>query len=491
MPRANPQPPGPADHNGIRLEPYIQAFLTYLRQPAFRIVALALGASFVLFALINHLNLVGIPWLYTWLFRISNNVIWLLFVMLVTLAPLTLSVILATMLVIQVRERLSGWRSWIFPGYGRPHVLAATLMVALTSVAISAAFFFGTFGHIEFAATLAVITTLITVMAWAGVRWSPAFGPLVLALIVLVFVHPYPQWIAQIVSRWIAWFIPMGRFVASVGTATWLLLSAVEILLLPWLLRTASERARSRTRRWTILTPWQPAPTKAPAGGSFLVERHRIVHGGWARAWHRRRAVLPRRTAAWVAVSLCAILMIGPLLSVPHREPTLILRGLLLATLTPGIVAAGIWRQRWPVLGLESLFPGRRQGSAWETLLSMAMNIAEVWLAGAVAAAIAAALFHPEPWSWDAFGLSLVGSALVQVFVLGVLFVLTPFRAAIPYIVIMALLMIAIAMPFALTWAGKPQLSVEGLLTVAAAVAALGIMLAIAGQAFWNALELG
>lgn len=493
MPKhANPQPPVPADSKAGRFGPYSQALLTYLRRPAFRVVAFALAASFVVFALINHLNLAWIPWLNQWLFRVSNNIIWLLFVMLVTLAPLTLSVVLVLMLIVQLREHLSDWRSRIFPEYNRPHIFAATLILGLTSVTISAAFFSATFGHIEFAATLAVMTTLITVMAWAGVRWSPAFGPLALAVLVLAFAHPYPQWFTQIASRWIDWFIPMRRFVPTVGPACWLFLSAAEILLLPWLLRTASQRgaARSGTRRWPILNPRQSARKTAAAGFGFPAARHQIVHGVWGRAWHRRRAVLPAGAAAWVAAVLCAILMLGPLMSDSHGDSTLILRGLLLATLTPGTVAAGIWRERWPVLGLESLFPGRRRDFVLETLLSMGMNVAEVWLAGAAAAVVAVALFHPVPWSVASFGLSLVASALVQVLVLGVLFVLTPFRAAIGYLLIMTLLMIAIAMPFALIWAGKPQLSLEGLLAIAAAEATMGAMLAIAGRNFWNAFEL-
>lgn len=496
MPRhANPEPRVPAQSSAVRWEPYTQVLLTYLRQPAFRIVALALGASFVLVALIHQLNLARIPWLDQWLFRISNNVIWLLFLMLIAIAPLALGLVLAMMLIAQLRERLSEWRSRIFPGYDRPHRFAGTLVLALTSVVISAAFSITIFGfsRIEsFLGTLAVVTTLMTWMVWAGVRWSPAAGPLGLALLVLVFGLPYPQWFRQIAFRLIGWFIPTHRADVSIAPAYCLLLSVAEILLLPCLLRTASERAaaRSGTRKWPILNPRQPAPTTSTAGVSTLTERHRIVHGVWARAWHRRRAVLPRGAAAWVGVVLCAILMLGPLLSLPHPEPTLILRSLLLATLTPGIVAAGMWRERWPVLGLESLFPGRRRNFVWESLLSMAMNIAEVWLAGAAAAVVAAALFHRGPWSFAAFGLSLLASALVQMLVLGVLFVLTPFRASIPYLVIMTLLMLAIASPFELAWVGKPELSVESLLAIAAAVAALGATLAIAGQALWNAFEL-
>lgn len=496
MPRhANPQRAIPADSSAARLEPYIQSLLTYLRQPSLRIVALLLIVSFELFATVNHLNLTRIPWLDAWLFRVSNNIIWLLFIMLITLAPLTLSVVLAMMLIVQLREHLLEWRSRIFPGYARPHILAGTLMLGLTSVAISAAFAATASGFRRpesFPATLAVVTTLIAVMAWAGVRWSPAAGPLGLAALVVTLVHPYPQWFIQLASRRIGWFVATRRVNVSIAPPYCLLLSAVEILLLPWLLHTASQRsaARSGTRRWPIVNPRQSAPAEAPADDSFLATRHRIVHGVWQRAWHRRRAVLPRGAAAWVAVVLCTILMIGPLLSVRHREPTFMLRAMLLATLTPGIVAAGMWRERWPVLGLESLFPGRRRNFVWESLLSMAMNIAEVWLAGAAAAVVAAALFHPGPWSFAAFGLSLLASALVQMLVLGVLFVLTPFRATIPYLMIMTLLMLAIASPFELAWVGKPELSVESLLAIAAAVAALGAMLAISGQALWNAFEL-
>lgn len=502
MPRhANPQMPVSADEDAVRWQPYIQSLLTYLRQPAFGIVALALGASFVLVALIHQLNLARIPWLNQWLFRISNNIVWLLFLMLIAIAPLALSVVLAMMLIAQLREHLSEWPSRIFPRYHRPHIFAGTLTLALTSVAISAAFsitIFGFNGIEEYLGTLAVVTTLITSMAWAGVRWSLALGPLALALLMLAivpvlgFFHPSSNWITPIESRWIGWFMRTRKFVASIAPICCLALSAAEILLLPWLLRSASERAVARlgTRKWPILSPRQPAPTKAPAEESFFVERHQIVRGVWARAWHRRRAALPQGAAAWVGIVLCAILMLGPLLSLPRPEPTLIFRGLLLATLTPGIVAAGIWRERWPVLGLESLFPGRRRNFVWESLLSMAMNIAEVWLAGAAAAVVAAALFHPEPWSFAAFGLSLLASALVQMLVLGVLFVLTPFRATTPYLVIMTLLMLAIASPFELAWVGKPELSVESLLAIAAAVAALGAMLAIAGQALWNAFEL-
>ena len=431
MPRqANPQRPLPLDRDrrGAHPNPYGQVLLTYLKRPAFHVLAIALATSLGFLWLIDHLN--RIYWFLSssWVFSVWNSLLWVLLVMLSNLAPLALSVILTAMLIAQTREHLLGWRASIFPGYRQPHVVAATLILALVSVSVAAAFCATSLigDPRSFPEMLAGITTLVTFMAWTGVRRSPVLVPVGVLLLLLLSVEPHALQIAFIASRFFGGFRePRGLSLARARWPVCLLLTAGEFLLLPILLRAPRERAaRGSAIRQRLISafsrlpcnrrfhnpfsgaacgPFASSPSGAetgsktpPARNALTTGAHRTVVGVWHRAWHRRRAVLPPRAAVWIASALCAILLFTSLLSAGDRVQTCVLRGLLLATLTPGIVAAGIWRERWPVLGFESLFPGRRRDFVRETAVAMAINVAEVWLASAVAAVAAIAPFQPE-----------------------------------------------------------------------------------------------
>lgn len=473
-----------------RLEPFVEVLATYLNRRAFRVLAFAVVASFTLVASIDLLY--RVTWIdASWgLFQVSNNPAWILFVMLSTMAPLVLSTWLTALLIGQAREHLRDWRAWTFPGYRRPHVWAATLILASTSIAISVAFYVTAMAFHNagsFPGILAVVTTVVTFMAWAGTRWSPAAGPIVILALVVIGIEPHVQGAARTAMRIVGGEAAAGELLVSpAAQLLFLLLAGIEILLLPRALRVPREldergpgRDSTGSERESL-----PEPIASPP------KPHRPLKGIAARVWHRRRATLPPHAAVWAACALFAILVIGPLSSLPHREPTLVLRALMLATLTPGIVAALIWRERWPVLGLESLFPGRRREFLWEIAWTMALNLVEVWLAAALAATGAVAVFRPPGVTVEGFAVNLLVAGVGQALVLGALFLLTPFRAAFVYFVVLTLLAVAIAIPLELAWSGRPQLATEGLLTTAAVEAAGGLVLALLGTAFWTRRDL-
>jgi hypothetical protein len=472
------------------LEPFVEALSTYLNRLAFRVLAFAVVVSFTLVATIDLLY--RVTWIHaSWgLFEVSNNPAWILLVMLSTMAPLVLSTWLTALLIAQARGHLRDWRAWTFPGYRRPHVWTATLVLAFTSVAVSVAFYVTAMAFHNagsFAGVLAVVTTVVTFMAWAGIRWSPAAGPIIILALVVLALEPHVQGAARTAMRIVGGESAAGAVLVSPAAQLLFLLLAVgEILLLPRALRAPrelDERGPSRDSAGSATQSLHDTIASLPIP-------HRRVKGLAARVWHRRGAALPRHAAIWVACMLFAILVIGPLSSLPHRDPTLVLRALLLAALTPGIVAAVVWRERWPVLGLESLFPGRRRDFLWEIACTMALNLAEVWLAAAVAATGAVAAFRPPGVTMAGFALNLLVAGIGQALVLGALFLLTPFRAAFVYFVVMTLLAVAIAIPLELAWSGRPQLGTDGLLTIAAVEAAGGLVLALAGAALWTRRDL-
>jgi len=168
-----------------------------------------------------------------------------------------------------------------------------------------------------------------------------------------------------------------------------------------------------------------------------------------------------------------------------------VLLALMLATLTPGLVSAAIGAERWPLLGVESLFPSPRRAFVREMGLVMAINFAEFWLAGMVAAVIAIAAFSPHEIASTSFGMTVVASALTQVLLFGGLFLLGASRSAVPYLIGVSLLMIGVAMPLEMAWAPMPELSVQSLLRISVAEAVLGIVLLLFARNVWGDVELG
>jgi len=490
---ADSHPPIPLAYGApnARVGPYVQVLLSYLRRPAFWVLAIALAASSLLITGIDAFQ--HFFWFRnsTWGFEISNSLPWLFFVMLSFNSPLALAFVFVIILAVQTREQFTNWRAQVVPGFRKPHARIGTGLFCLVAVALAVTMYVQSPRGVSLIGTVAIFLMPLTLIVWIGVRGS--VWVVLVAVVVCVVVAAEPHIRGAIGSfleflgedrRWGAPAVNIPRILASV------VLIAANVLLILWAMHGARPAASGAVRR---RFPLYDSAGRAPD----WIALHRElpppspVVGLWSRVWHRRLGVLRPWSAAWVGGLLALILIVILYVSGTKGRQSAVLLALMLATLTPGLVSAAIGAERWPLLGVESLFPSPRRAFVREMGLVMAINFAEFWLAGMVAAVIAIAAFSPHEIASTSFGMTVVASALTQVLLFGGLFLLGASRSAVPYLIGVSLLMIGVAMPLEMAWAPMPELSVQSLLRISVAEAVLGIVLLLFARNVWGDVELG
>lgn len=172
------------------------------------------------------------------------------------------------------------------------------------------------------------------------------------------------------------------------------------------------------------------------------------------------------------------------------REHTEVMCCLVMATVIPGAIVAASWRERWPSLAYESLYPAGKDQFISEIAVAVAVDLAEFWLAAFVAALVALAIVAPRLLVSPLVGVGFLASGMMQVPVFGVTLLMSRRQAGVVSAGLMVLVMLAQLVPLLETWSDHPALKPAGLLLVALAEMAFGILLALAGYANWRRAEL-
>lgn len=462
-------------------DPYIQVLLTYLRRPAFQVILLLGIASFALARVIEHVG-----------HFYYNSLLWFLLDMLSALVPFALVIVLLAMLMAHAREQLFTWRAAVIPRHRTPHILTAVAVFEILALALAWVLYWK---GASFVGILAIVVTLMTLTVWVSLRWSPWLMLLALPILGAIWINRQAQYVLGYAMEFLVHPTPPQRAEdAPLQVLARVMLLALDAILLVRLVRSKVAPPIGGRGESPQFQLWQWLVRVTSPASTFDITPHGAVRGLWHRAWHRRLAVLRPRAPWWVAGLLAAIFLVMPLVAGRDLEKTdvqqaFVLQALVLTALTPGIITAALWRERWPVLGFESLFPGRPRQFAREAALAMGINLAEFWLASAAAAGVAMAVWRPRDLHSGEFLGSLLASALMQGLVWGVLFLITPLRTTVAYVGVLVVLMLAIAIPFEATWSPQPEMTVNRLLAIASLEMALGIALAGIGATVWRRAE--
>ena len=468
---------------------YRQVLLTYWRRPAFRAVIVFMFVDAVLWTLFlafgeliydTHID----PW------GVLGGIVFLLDVFAV-FSPVILLITFVAMVIQQLLFQLENQPFDLVPRFRRTHVVVGLSLLGAMPVAIIAMLFMA---YVIIAAThptaqphlfavelgssllgvLAMILSLIAITAgWAAFH-RPLYSLLILPLLLAAFCfEPFERFVGTLLG---------AIHPKDVGERVlWQLqIIAIDFLILLGVgFRLARRRGSSYVGSGKRVVH-DSIPVSAP-----LRDVHKPLVTPLSRAWHRRHGVLDPSAPWAVGIILAVLLMVATLLG--HRQSDL-LRSILLPTVVPGVVISLIWRERWGNLGYESLYPARRADFVSELAVATAIQLAELWLATALAAIVPIAVWEPSLLASPIVCAALLASAAMQFMVFGVMFVAALFRAALLYVNLLTIL--AALIPITFAWADKPMLSPRGLLVVAMAQMACGIALTALGSMAWRRTDL-
>jgi hypothetical protein len=453
------------------------ALLSYPTRPAFLFMLLAAVAGRGALVLPERLHMVHVAPAF------------LMLVMLLAMLPLVMGLLLIVAFLLQAREQLRGLNAAIVPGFRRVHMAAASLIFFLIVAGLSL-FVWKVNPQTSFRADFAMILTVMTLGALAtvgSVWWLPV-------LLSLLFVWPNErfiwllEWFTIDLSRWPARIYRLHPQAIQEWQAIWaarVALIAVDLLaliLLGWLARPRTKPPVSERIFARIGAVWRRKSCEVAT-----VDRR--VTSVFARGLHRRLAVRAPG-AAWGVAVLLAIVMAAIMFLLLHdQRHTDVLLPLVMATVVPGVVVAIGWRERWPSLGYELLFPSPREQFAREMALALGTNLAEFWLATLIAGVAVLALWEPGTVVRPQFAVSVLASALMQVFLFGVILWLARWRSWLLYLVGIIVLFQVVMVPMMDAWSDRPVVTPVGLLLIAGLEAAAGIGLALSGRAAWRRAE--
>ena len=472
--------------------PYRQVLLTYWRRPAFRaLIACMLIDGMLWFAFSILGDRIHAPRIDPW--GVLGGILFFLEGMAV-FSPVVLLIAFVAMVIQHLREQMTNPAFDLLPRFRRPHLLVgAAVFLAMPLVVITMLFVAGriavtvhTTAYTRYQretladtvsislGMLAIVLSLMTLTAaWAALH-KPWASLLILPLLVLAF---FSDGFARSLD-WIINDLHRQSWGSRVFSQLQIILLNLLILLVVGLKlarRRTSESGRSRSTAGSV-----PAPESVSVGGL-----HRPLVTPLSRAWHRRHGVLDPSAPWAVGIILAVLLMVATLLG--HRQSDL-LRSILLPTVVPGVVISLIWRERWGNLGYESLYPARRADFVSELAVATAIQLAELWLATALAAIVPIAVWEPSLLASPIVCAALLASAAMQFMVFGVMFVAALFRATLLYVNLLTIL--AALIPITFAWADKPLLSPRGLLFVAIVQMACGIALTVLGSMAWRRRDL-
>ncbi|HSZ54525.1 MAG TPA: hypothetical protein VK797_02615 [Tepidisphaeraceae bacterium] len=463
---------------------------TYLTRPAF--VILAIAEVIGLAVTIGDMR---------WGYHIQFSVIVFLGLALINLLPVVACVMLIIMFLLQVRQQLRGPQAALTPDYRRPHQLVAGTLFLVIVLALTAFYYHAAPGRTPWnyyavspSALFVVVLTFMTLAALSAIGsawWLLVLIPLIWAattrwkfeLLIKLFVQDFrnvPP--ARFYDRWMALMHRVWLVRAAV-----LIFDLAALAVLAWRVKPAT------TESWELRMIRTVFAAFGRRSGSVRAEArvaHEPLTSVLRRANHRRLAVHHPRFAWSVAGFLAVALLLLALLFGRDREHTEVMCCLVMATVIPGAIVAASWRERWPSLAYESLYPAGKDQFISEIAVAVAVDLAEFWLAAFVAALVALAIVAPRLLVSPLVGVGFLASGMMQVPVFGVTLLMSRRQAGVVSAGLMVLVMLAQLVPLLETWSDHPALKPAGLLLVALAEMAFGILLALAGYANWRRAEL-
>jgi hypothetical protein len=474
----------------MKLANQIRAVLkTYLARPAFVIFVVLGLAGWAMMSAAEHVRL-----------GYGFSVVLFLGLTLINLLPFAASLTLIGMFLLHARRQLRGQEAALTPDSRRANLLVA-----------------GTF----FLVIVLVLTWFFCDMQVARTPWQDhAVSPTALFIVVLTMMTLAA--LSTIGSTWwLVLLVPMiwalqSRKFDSLGN---LLVQDFSHLRIParfhhqemalerrvWLVRIAvltfnltalavlAWRARPKTTEaWEVrifrrAIPWLSGERRSRAIDLDLP--HRPVISVLRRASHRRLAVHHPRFAWVVAGSLAIVLLLLTLLFAGYRDHSEIMACLAMATVIPGVIVAAGWRERWPSIAYELLYPARRDEFVSEIAVALAVDLAEFWLAAFLAAILPLAIFEPRMLRSPLVAAGFLASAMMQVPVFGVCLLMSKRQGGIVTAGVTVLILLAQLIPLLEMWSEHPALTPISLLLVALGQMCVGLVLAIAGYAAWRRAE--
>ena len=428
------------------------------------------------------------------------SVLLFLGLMLINLMPFATSLTLIGLFLFHARRQLRGPEAALTPDSRRANLLVAAAFFFAIVLALTW-FFYDT--HVartpwqdRAVSPTALFIAVLTVMTLAALStigsawWLVLLVPMIWALqnrrfeslgnlLVQDFSH------LRIPVRFSARAMALERRVWVVRIAV-LIFNLAALAVLAW-------RAKPRTTEpWEVrifrrVIAWLSGERRPLA--IDVDSSHRPVTSVLRRASHRRLAVHHPRFAWVVAGSLAIVLLLLSLLFGRDRDHSEVMACLAMVTVIPGAIVAASWRERWPSIAYESLYPARREEFVSEIAVALAVDLAEFWLAAFLAALLPLAILEPRMLLSPLVAAGFLASAMMQVPVFGACLLMSKRQGGIVTAGITALIMLAQLVPLLEMWSEHPVLTPVGLLLVALGQMCLGLVLAIAGYATWRRAE--
>ena len=349
--------------------------------------------------------------------------------------------------------------NWIFYGF------FGSLLLILGTMTASAWWAF--FKPQRLALFLGIMAALIPIAIWDN--------------LIYYFYQPILQHFYSSSNYELAW--DYTDFMASFISRAQEFFPFIFLLLLVLLgFRLARDTQRTKNRELTIKTelPFQTeVASRQPAAGF------------WKRSQLRRVSVLGPK-AAWLVAGFSAA---GLLLLILPGDNSL-WRNLIinvcfiLITITPSIAIALMWRERWPLLSMEYLYPVRRPVFIHEMAMALAFDFAEFWVALTVVTLIPLTIFSPsvlwDPLLW----IGLAASAMMQLLAYGTMALALSFRS-------WAILLLALLLTLGwMIFPSASNLQVDSPLSVSIAIHSaltalpVGVILAFVAYFRWRRMSL-
>jgi hypothetical protein len=475
----------------MRLRKQIRAAaLTYMSRPAFVIiVAIGLAGLAATYALSRAEE-------YQPAMRWSAPAVFVF--MLLLLSPSIMLLAFVIVFVVHVRDQLRGPHGALVPGFRPAHLIVAGAIFFAIVLGLTILFHRFDDNPKSFVGVFAIVLTIMTLAMLSGVG-SPWWLIGLVAAITLVLDEHVWRYLYVVVcdySRLWEWAAQSP----SLRPGEWYSRLRFEENL-AWSIRATILALNAAALGWIAL---RAKPRTGPSASARLSDRlaqirigrrslaqgpHRPVTTVLARGWHRRFAVHTHHVA-WNLAAGLAVVMALMFLLLPHdQRHSSALLPLAMATIIPAAAVGIGWRERWPSLSYECLYPAGRAEFVNEMVVAIAADLAEFWLAATIAGLVVLAIWEPHTLLLPRFLASLTASALMQILAFGVTFLLVRFRAWPLYVVAMLLLLEATFVPLMQTWRDQRPSTPTMLLTVAVVEAALGILLAAVGRLAWGRAE--
>lgn len=479
--------------------PYLAVFSSYRQRPMFW----ALAAVYIAYPMeIIGFTVSHVSYNFNSTFFVLRDV--LLFLSGI-LSQLVLPILFAVAFMTHLRQQLAGPERMLVPGYRPPHLRVAAFTFILAALAISfapigTAFFmswrpfdpFQSFDYrfwiSDYAVAFLVTLTLMTITAWLAsfiTSWTAVvFAPIVFIAMLAANFNPYSAYERMFNDIW----RDMPRTLVSLGYVIFAIvlpiIGAALTLLFNFLALSALWRRLKRIAEKRLV---EEPPTRSTSVDSrFTTLRRNTLPTRWSRIRHLLSAGITL-AAPWItALLLTAILMfIAPLLLNGNRPYMQMQISLILATILPSVAVICLWSERWPRLGLESLFPFTRNQFVSEIFSAIAIDLLHFWIAASIAAVLPLLLIPAAPLHPGVLITWLFASCLMQLLAFAAILWSMWFRSWPTLAILLSLPIAAMAAPLTISIKNLPLISVSTILPLSTLIALIGLVFTALSYHHW------